>query len=199
MPQCGGQDGVPCGHTHNPQLAAPEWQATALHTGQHPARVGPPEPTPEPLETLVHCRQAWNSLPVLQGREHTGLAEQSRQERSGLPQVLSARSPLGEKEEENKWNRHRNCFTGYSLWACGGRAGGTLLPWGFPAAGLSYTATHVSLWGGKLPSVLFYSLSSPRPPPLPSRECVSTPLTLDLALQQVLGVPTKLLISSPPF
>lgn len=102
MPQCGGQDGVPCGHTHNPQLAAPEWQATALHTGQHPARVGPPEPTPEPLETLVHCRQAWNSLPVLQGREHTGLAEQSRQERSGLPQVLSARSPLGEKEEENK-------------------------------------------------------------------------------------------------
>lgn len=68
----------------------------ALHTGKHP------EPAPEPLETLVHCRQAWDSFPVLQGREHTGLAEQSRQERLGLPQVLSARSPLGEKEEENK-------------------------------------------------------------------------------------------------
>lgn len=68
----------------------------ALHTGKHP------EPAPEPLETLVHCCQAWDSLPVLQGREHTGLAEQSRQERLGLPQVLSARSPLGEKEEENK-------------------------------------------------------------------------------------------------
>ena len=96
------QDGVPCGHAHTLQLAAPEQRAAELHAGQHPARAGPPEPAPEPLETLVHCHQAWNSLPVLRDREHTGLAEQTRQERSGLPQVLSARLPLGEKEEENK-------------------------------------------------------------------------------------------------